>query len=111
MISSKERPHVKRPEKKCIKPLWATTFPRKWKSALWMKTKRQTLFYEKVSWEIAGEAKGLRYGENPGQEAALYKLANGNLALGDAKTIRPRPNTWPRTLNCFNPESTRAKPT
>ncbi len=50
---------------------------------------RQTLFYEKVSWVIEGVNKGLRYGENPGQEAALYKLVNGNLALGDAKTISP----------------------
>ena len=51
--------------------------------------KRQTLFYEKVSWVIDGVNKGLRYGENPGQEAALYKLVNGNLALGDAGTIAP----------------------
>ena len=50
---------------------------------------RQTLFYKKVSWVIDGVNKGLRYGENPGQEAALYKLVNGNLALGDAKTIVP----------------------
>ncbi len=49
--------------------------------------KRQTLFYEKVSWVIDGVNKGLRYGENPGQEAALYRLVNGNLALGDAQTI------------------------
>ena len=51
--------------------------------------KRQTLFYEKASWVIDGVNKGLRYGENPGQEAALYRLVNGNLALGDAETIRP----------------------
>ena len=50
---------------------------------------RQTLFYEKASWIIDGVEKGLRYGENPGQEAALYRLVNGNLALGDAKTIMP----------------------
>ena len=50
---------------------------------------RQTLFYEKVSWVIDGVQKGLRYGENPGQEAALYRLVNGNLALGDSKTIAP----------------------
>lgn len=50
---------------------------------------RQTLFYEKVSWVIEGVNKGLRYGENPGQEAALYRLVNGNLALGDARTIAP----------------------
>ena len=51
--------------------------------------KRQTLFYEKVSWVIDDVNKGLRYGENPGQEAALYRLVNGNLALGDAQTITP----------------------
>ncbi|MFO7989170.1 MAG: IMP cyclohydrolase [Desulfotignum sp.] len=50
---------------------------------------RQTLFYEKVSWVIDGVQKGLRYGENPGQEAALYRLINGNLVLGEAKTIQP----------------------
>ena len=50
---------------------------------------RQTLFYEKVVWTIDQVQKGLRYGENPGQEAALYKLVNGNLILGDAQTIQP----------------------
>ncbi|MBU0970769.1 MAG: IMP cyclohydrolase [Proteobacteria bacterium] len=50
---------------------------------------RQTLIYEKVSWVIDGVNKGLRYGENPGQEAALYRLVNGNLTLGDARTILP----------------------
>ncbi|MGE4520510.1 MAG: IMP cyclohydrolase [Desulfobacteraceae bacterium] len=50
---------------------------------------RQTLFYEKVAWDIKGEAKGLRYGENPGQEAALYRLSNGNLILGNTQIIQP----------------------
>ena len=50
---------------------------------------RQTLRYEKVTWLIDGVEKGLRYGENPGQEAALYKLVNGNLHLGDVKSIIP----------------------
>ncbi|MDX9868064.1 MAG: IMP cyclohydrolase [Kiritimatiellia bacterium] len=49
--------------------------------------KRQTLCYEKVSWVIDGEEKGLRYGENPGQEAALYKLVNGNLTLGEVTAL------------------------
>lgn len=51
--------------------------------------KRQTLFYERVAWTVEGEAKGLRYGENPGQEAALYRLVNGNLVLADTQTIQP----------------------
>ena len=48
---------------------------------------RQTLFYEKTSWTIEGEEKGLRYGENPGQPAALYRLVNGNLHLGEVTGI------------------------
>ena len=50
---------------------------------------KQTLVYEKVSWVIDDVEKGLRYGENPGQEAALYKLVNGNLTLGDVSCIQP----------------------
>ena len=52
-------------------------------------SRRQTLFYEKVDWTIDNIRKGLRYGENPGQEAALYKLLNGNLLLGDTEAIKP----------------------
>ncbi|MDM8553896.1 IMP cyclohydrolase [Desulfococcaceae bacterium HSG7] len=50
---------------------------------------RQTLFYDKVTWAIDNVEKGLRYGENPGQEAALYRLVNGNLVLGETATIQP----------------------
>ena len=50
---------------------------------------RQTLFYEKVTWTIDAVQKGLRYGENPGQEAALYRMVNGNLVLGETQTIQP----------------------
>jgi phosphoribosylaminoimidazolecarboxamide formyltransferase / IMP cyclohydrolase len=50
---------------------------------------RQTLVYEKATWTIDGARKGLRYGENPGQEAALYRLVNGNLRLGDVTSILP----------------------
>ncbi len=49
----------------------------------------QTLQYEKVTWNIDGEEKGLRYGENPDQPAALYRLVNGNLRLGDVETVQP----------------------
>ncbi|MEI6210792.1 MAG: IMP cyclohydrolase [bacterium] len=51
--------------------------------------RRQMLVYDKVTWVIGDEEKGLRYGENPGQEAAMYKLVNGNLLLGDVSNIQP----------------------
>ncbi len=53
----------------------------------------QRLIYKKRVWIIDdnGEKveKGLRYGENPGQEAALYELVSGNLTLGECKFISP----------------------
>lgn len=49
---------------------------------------RQTLSYEKTAWQIDGVRKGLRYGENPGQEAALYKLVGGNLRLGNVTCLQ-----------------------
>ncbi len=35
------------------------------------------------------DERGVRYGENPDQEAALYELVNGNLMLGDCTFIEP----------------------
>ncbi len=42
----------------------------------------QKLIFRKRVWEIEGEKKGLRYGENPDQPAALYELVEGSLTLG-----------------------------
>ncbi len=54
----------------------------------------QTLVYRKRTWAIPQDdgtvdERGIRYGENPDQEAALYELVNGNLVLGDCKFIEP----------------------
>jgi phosphoribosylaminoimidazolecarboxamide formyltransferase / IMP cyclohydrolase len=54
----------------------------------------QTLVYRKKTWKIKKEdgsidERGVRYGENPDQEAALYELVNGNLSLGGCSFIEP----------------------
>ena len=55
----------------------------------------QELLYRKRSWKFPDEKskelieKGLRYGENPGQEAALYELTGGTLVLGGCRFIDP----------------------
>lgn len=54
----------------------------------------QTLIYKKRSWDLeveprVMERRGLRYGENPDQEAALYELVAGNLVLGEVEFINP----------------------
>lgn len=64
-------------------------FPDRMEIAFVHGTERSVLVYEKVSWVIGDVHKGLRYGENPGQEAALYRLINGCLTLGEVKTIAP----------------------
>ncbi|MCS7150089.1 MAG: IMP cyclohydrolase [Caldimicrobium sp.] len=54
----------------------------------------QTLIYKKRTWDLevepgVVERRGLRYGENPDQEAALYELVAGNLLLGEIEFIQP----------------------
>lgn len=49
-------------------------------------TQSNVTLYEKVTWSLADESgepveKGLRYGENPGQECALYRPINGHIQL------------------------------
>ncbi|HHE74470.1 MAG: IMP cyclohydrolase [Deltaproteobacteria bacterium] len=75
--------------KKMYSTIVEDNFPANMEVSFIDKEKRQTLFYEKVTWVIDGVQKGLRYGENPGQEAALFKLVNGNLMLGETETIQP----------------------
>src|SRR4030065_1552641 len=77
--------------KKIYRTIMADHFP----PEMIIKFGDQTLIYRKKTWKIpdvkTGEVieKGLRYGENPGQEAALYELMNGNLTLGGCQFIQP----------------------
>ena len=75
--------------KKMYRTIMDDHFPPNMEISFVGQDKRQTLFYDKVAWTIDNIQKGLRYGENPGQEAALYKLTNGNLVLGETETIQP----------------------
>ncbi len=55
----------------------------------------QKLIYRKKTWKLADDKtgdiieKGLRYGENPDQQAAMYELVRGNLTLAGARFIEP----------------------
>ena len=77
--------------KKMYRTIMADHFPKE----MIMKFGDQTLIYRKRTWKIPDEKsgelieKGLRYGENPEQEAALYELVNGNLVLGGCQFIQP----------------------
>ncbi len=75
--------------KKIYKTIVDDNFPPEMEISFIDGARRQTLCYEKVLWSVDGIEKGLRYGENPGQEAALYRMINGNLVLGEIETIQP----------------------
>jgi phosphoribosylaminoimidazolecarboxamide formyltransferase/IMP cyclohydrolase len=75
--------------KQMYRTILGDNFPPRMEISFIDENRRQTLVYEKVGWKIDGEEKGLRYGENPGQEAALYRLSNGNLVLGETEMLLP----------------------
>ncbi|MDL2329024.1 IMP cyclohydrolase [Desulfosarcina sp. OttesenSCG-928-A07] len=75
--------------KKMYRTIMEDHFPPRMEITFADENQRQTLFYEKVTWTLDHVEKGLRYGENPGQEAALYRLVNGNLILGETQTLQP----------------------
>ncbi|MBU1004079.1 MAG: IMP cyclohydrolase [Proteobacteria bacterium] len=63
--------------KKMYKTLLHDPFPEE----LALRIGDQELKFKKRTWTIDGEEKGLRYGENPDQPAALFELAGGGLTL------------------------------
>ncbi len=63
--------------KKIYKTLQKDPFPNEMRIVMG----EQELVFAKKTWTIDGEQRGLRYGENPDQPAALYALAGGGLEL------------------------------
>lgn len=78
-----------------LKKMYRTIMDDHFPEVMTIKFGEQTLVYKKRTWKIPDEKtgelieKGLRYGENPDQEAALYELVNGNLVLGKCQFIEP----------------------
>lgn len=67
----------------------ADDFPRNMTITFHDEQQKQSIVYEKVTWTVDGTNRGLRYGENPDQQAALYRPVNGNLCLGEVECISP----------------------
>lgn len=78
-----------------LKKMYRTVMEDHFPDSLRVSFADQSLVYRKRSWKFADDKsgelieKGLRYGENPGQEAALYELIGGNLTLGACRFIDP----------------------
>jgi phosphoribosylaminoimidazolecarboxamide formyltransferase/IMP cyclohydrolase len=75
--------------RKAYRTITEEHFPKQLEISFGEGKQRQTLRFEKATWALDGEEKGLRYGENPDQEAALYRLVGGSLALGEVESIQP----------------------
>ena len=73
--------------RKMYSALQQDSFPENMEISFYTGDRRSTLVYEKVQWTIDGERKGLRYGENPDQDAALYRIVNGNLQIGEVSAV------------------------
>jgi phosphoribosylaminoimidazolecarboxamide formyltransferase / IMP cyclohydrolase len=77
--------------KKMYKTIMADSFP----AEMTISFGESKLSYRKRTWKLAEEGagelieKGLRYGENPDQQAAMYQLVRGNLELAGVKFIEP----------------------
>ena len=78
-----------------LKKMYRTIMDDNFPDDMTIKFGNQTLIYKKRAWKIPDEKtgelveKGLRYGENPDQQAAIYELVNGNLVLGGCEYINP----------------------
>ncbi|MBI4685109.1 MAG: IMP cyclohydrolase [Nitrospirae bacterium] len=78
-----------------LKKMYRTIMEDDFPEEMTIKFGGQEFVYRKRSWKIPDEKtgelieKGLRYGENPDQQAALYGLVNGNLTLGGCHYINP----------------------
>ncbi|MDR2162098.1 MAG: IMP cyclohydrolase [Desulfovibrio sp.] len=65
-----------------LKYMYRTLLPDSFPETLTLDFGSFRLEYARRSWNIGGEQRGLRYGENPHQPAALYALVRGGLTIG-----------------------------
>jgi len=65
-----------------LKKMYTTLQKDPFPQELVLRLGERELAFRKRTWTIGGEERGLRYGENPDQPAALYELVSGRLELG-----------------------------
>jgi phosphoribosylaminoimidazolecarboxamide formyltransferase/IMP cyclohydrolase len=76
-----------------IKKMYRTVMDDHFPDKISIKFGDEKLKYHKRTWKLPDDKteelieKGLRYGENPGQEAALYELEKGHLELGGCRFL------------------------
>ena len=72
-----------------IKAMYSTIHKDAFPETLTILLGEEKLVFHKRTWNLGGEEKGLRYGENPDQPAALYALREGTLTCGGLRWRGP----------------------
>jgi phosphoribosylaminoimidazolecarboxamide formyltransferase / IMP cyclohydrolase len=72
-----------------LKKMYTTVVEDPFPAELVLRLGETELAFAKRTWTIDGQVKGLRYGENPDQPAALYAPVSGRLTLGGVEFRGP----------------------
>lgn len=73
-----------------LKAMYATLVTDPFPESVTITLGDKTLVYQKRHWNINNEIRGLRYGENPDQPAALYRLCQSDCDLGGIAWRSPK---------------------
>lgn len=72
-----------------LKKMYSTLLKDDFPASMTIDLGGQKMVFKKRLWTLDGEVKGLRYGENPDQPAALYELVEGGAEFGGIKLRGP----------------------
>ena len=71
-----------------IRKIYRTAKVEEFPTALTLTIGGRTLEYSKIQWTIDGKLRGLRYGSNPHQKAALYKPLGSRGGIGNVEWVK-----------------------
>jgi len=71
-----------------IRRIYRTALKEDFPQVLRLELGGKMLEYSKVHWRVDGEDRGLRYGTNPHQKAALYKAAPSEAGIGSVDWVK-----------------------
>ena len=71
-----------------IRKMYRTAREEEFPSRLTITLGARVLEYSKVQWAIQGKTRGLRYGSNPHQKAALYKPRDSTRGIGSVEWVK-----------------------
>jgi len=71
-----------------IRKIYRTARAEEFPAELTLSLGGRTLEYSKVQWAIDGKLRGLRYGSNPHQKAALYKPHGSGTGIGSVEWVK-----------------------